>query len=183
MCTRARTPSDEGRILFPGRPEEALVRKEHDDPFGAVCELLPVGLRAELLEVLAHLSRVIEEALTANVLVRGLVRLEIRVERDLRVDDDLLSTRELDDEIGSQAAVFRRGRDLLGEVAVRQHPRDLDDALELNLAPAAPNVRRSECVPQRCGLLAEVGEAPAHLAVALRACAVEFLHAFADAAK
>ena len=48
---------------------------------------------------------------------------------------------------GRSASVVGRDRDLLVEVAVRQHSRQLDDALQLNLPPAPPDVRG----PQRSG--------------------------------
>ena len=44
---------------------------------------------------------------------------------------------------------------LLDEVAVREHPRQLDHALELHLAPAAADVRRAERRDETAGLLAE----------------------------
>ena len=48
-----------------------------------------------------------------------------------------------------------RSLGLLDEVAVREHARHLDDALELHLAPAAADVRRAECRDEAAGLLLE----------------------------
>ena len=69
-------------------------------------------------------------------------RVEIRDEGHLRVDHDLLPARELHDDVGPEDAALLVGRGLLlHEVAVIHHPRHLDDAAQLDLAPATPHVR------------------------------------------
>ena len=93
----------------------------------------------------------------ARVLVLGLERVEVGGQRRLRVDDDVLAARQLDDEVGAEHAPVGVGRRrLLVEVAVREHPGELDDALELDLAPAAAHVRRAERGAQVAGLGAEL---------------------------
>ena len=72
-------------------------------------------------------------------------RLQVRGEGRLRVDHDPLPTGEPHDHVGSQHATVPVGRRrLFDEVAVLHHPRHLDDATELDLAPAAADVRRTE---------------------------------------
>ena len=57
-----------------------------------------------------------------------------------------------------QPAVVRGGGHLLVEVAVRQHPSELDDALQLDLAPATAHVRRPQRRDKRRGALAQLRE-------------------------
>ena len=104
----------------------------------------PVRLPPELLHVLAELARVIGEPRAPLAVVSRLDRLEVRGERRLRVDDDVPAAGEVDDEIGAHAALVRRDRLLLLEVAVVEHAGELDHAPELKLAPAAARLRRAE---------------------------------------
>src|SRR6185312_17211236 len=65
----------------------------------------------------------------------------------------VLASRQVDDEVwDEQRAVAVAGRGLLAKVAVFEHAGQLDDALELDLAPPAADVRRSQCGPQAPGL-------------------------------
>ena len=78
------------------------------------------------------------------------------LDRDLRVDDDALAARQLDDQVGAEEPALVVAPALLGaEVAVVDHPRQLDDALQLHLAPAAADVRRAERRDEAAGLGAE----------------------------
>ena len=79
---------------------ERLVRQEHDDELGSAGQLPPVGLLAELLDVVANVPRMIRERRAALV-VRDVLaeRIEIRDERHLRVDDDVLLAGEVDDHV------------------------------------------------------------------------------------
>ena len=106
--------------------------------------------------MLAHEPRVPREVPAPLVLVVGLDRVEVRVERRLRVDDDVLAARQLHDQVGPQqpAVVVALAR-LLDEVAVRDHPGELDHALQLHLAPAAANVRRAQRGDEVARLLPE----------------------------
>ncbi len=105
----------------------------------------------------AHLARVIGEQKLTRSLVWRLERLEVRIERHLRVDDDVLAAGERDDDVGPQPAiVVCRDRALLFEVAAIEHAGELDDALQLELAPAAADTGPLERVDQARGLRAEV---------------------------
>ena len=55
----------------------------------------------------------------------------------------VLAARQADDDVGPDAAlvVAALNRVLLGEVAVLDHAGELDDALQLELAPAAADAR------------------------------------------
>ena len=93
---------------------------------------------------------------------------EVGLERRLRVDDDALAAGQLDDEVGPEqpSLVVALAR-LLDEVAVREHAGQLDDALELHLAPAAADVRRAQRGDEVAGLLAQallaLGDGPEQL--------------------
>ena len=77
-------------------------------------------------------------------------RLEVRRERNLRIDDDRLSTRNPHDEVGPEEVpdAVARGR-LDHEVAVLEHARALDDVPQLRFAPSAADVRGTERVGER----------------------------------
>ena len=103
-----------------------------------------------------HLPRMVGEQRLPRRFVRRLERAQIRVERHLRVDDDVLAARQPDDDVGTHAAIgpFAVERLLLVEVAVLDHAGELDDALQLQLAPAAADAGTLERVdePARFGL-------------------------------
>ncbi len=107
--------------------------------------------------MVAHLARVITELGEPLLVVVALERLEVRLAGALRIDDDGLRARQLHDEIGAQAAVVGPDVVLRLEIAVLEHAGHLDDAAELDLAPAAADVRpvaqRTDEVP---GLAAQV---------------------------
>ena len=91
----------------------------------------------------ANLLRVVGEQRLSRRLVWRLERFQIGVERRLGVDDDVLAAGQADDHIGTHAAirVDCRDRVLLLEVAVLDHAGELDDAFQLQLAPAAADAR------------------------------------------
>ena len=95
--------------------------------------------------MIAHLPRVIAKRAACAALVFGLLRRQIRLERDLRIDDDRAAARQLDDEVGPLASELADERRLLVEVAVIEHAGELDDAPQLHFAPASAHGRR----PQR----------------------------------
>ena len=101
----------------------------------------------------AHLARVLAEQRLARRFVRRFERAQIGVERRLGVDDDLLAAGQPHDHVGPDpAVVVALNRVLLDEIAVLDHAGELDDALQLQLAPAAADA----------GPLERVGE-PARL--------------------
>src|SRR5262249_22767161 len=140
-----------GIVLERGAVERLAAEEEHDEVRSRL-ELLPVALRAELRDVRADLARVIPQSSGPHVLVVGLDRLEVALQRHLRIDDDVLAARQLYDEIRSEAAVVRVDSDLLDEVAVRQHPGHLDDPAKLDLPPTPARRRRPEGGNEVAGL-------------------------------
>ena len=106
--------------------------------------------------MVANLAGVRLEVPRALGVVGRLAGVEVRRERNLGVDDHDLLARETNDQIGPQPSIVGRDCDLLVEVAVGQHAGKLDDALELNLPPASPDVRRPQRGRKRCGALAQL---------------------------
>ena len=88
----------------------------------------------------------------ADRLVLGLHRLEVAGEGDLRIDDDVLATDELDHEVGADPAVLVAHRFLRHIVDVLGHPGRFDRALELQLAPAAADLRSAEGIHELSSL-------------------------------
>ena len=96
---------DERRILLERRAEEHLPGQEHDDEIRARVDVRRVALRGELREMGAHLPGVIDEQRLPRRLVGSVERLQIRVERRLGVDDDVLAAGEPDDDVGAHAPI------------------------------------------------------------------------------
>ena len=73
-----------------------------------------------------------------------------RVERHLGVDDDVLAAGEVDHQVGAQQppSSVPCGH-LLGEVAAVHQPGELDDPAQVQLAPAAPDLRLAQRRGQR----------------------------------
>jgi hypothetical protein len=104
----------------------------------------------------AYLAGVILQQGTARVVVGGLGGREVGLERRLGVHHDVLAARQADQQVGPEAAVFGGGHGLGVEVAVFDHIRQLDHALELNFAPSAAYVGRAEGGRQPAGFGAEL---------------------------
>ena len=82
---------------------------------------------------------------------------EVALDRHLRVDDDALAAGELHDQVGAQQAALVVAAALLGaEVAVVEHAGELDDALQLHLAPAAADVGGAQRGDEAAGLGAQL---------------------------
>ena len=64
----------------------------------------------------------------------------------------MLATRKAHDQVGTQRRVLARQRGLLDEVAVGDHPRQLDDVPELHLSPLSAGVRLAQRGHQCPGL-------------------------------
>ena len=179
---------DQRRILLERGAQERLARDEQHDELRRLVELRPVALRRELHDVIAHLARVVAELREPVLFVVALERLEVRLAGALRVDDDGLGAGQLHDEVGAEPPVVGRDVVLCLEVAMLEHPRHLDDAAQLDLAPAAADVRpvaeRAHEVP---GLAAQVllalGEDAnlcRQIRVRPRACELELLQLAVD---
>ena len=100
----------------------------------------PVPLAAQLLDMQADLARKCGERCCALLLaprLRGTLEL---VEGCLRVDDDVLPAREVHDDVRTAALPSR----LAGVVDALLHPDELEDPLQLDLAPAPARLRAAE---------------------------------------
>ena len=71
----------------------------------------------------------------AGAELSGLECFQIRIERRLHVDDEISRLGHVNDEVGSQRAVFARYRKLFGEVAMLGHSREFNEPAERQLAP------------------------------------------------
>ena len=88
-------------------------------------------------------------------LVGRLVRVQVRLERDLAVHHHLLLAGQVHHQVGTERAALDVHPGLLGEVAAVHHARQLDHPAELDLAPAPAGVGGPERADQALGLLAE----------------------------
>jgi hypothetical protein len=129
--------------VLEGGAEERLAGQEHDDELGRVVELAPVRLARELRHVVAHLPRVVREPGRTDGIV-ALERFEVGDEGRLRVDHDALAAGQPDTEVGADASCFGGCGVLLEKVAMLEHPGELDDTAQLDLAPVAANVRLAQ---------------------------------------
>ena len=106
--------------------------------------------------MLAHEAGVPLEVRPRGSHVVGRERVEVGVERGLRVDDDVLAAGELTTRSGrSRLPSASRSLGWVSEVAVLDHPGELDDPLELHLAPAPAHVRGAERGHEVAGLAAQ----------------------------
>ena len=131
--------------------------KEHHDELRRVVELSPVALRAELHDVVAHLTCVILEPGFARRLVGGRLHgVQVRLQRRLGVHDDHLAAGQAYDEIGAQLPIARVDGGLLDEVTVVEHACHLADSLELNLPPATAHAGLPQRIHQSARALREL---------------------------
>ena len=106
-----------------------------------------------------HLPGVIDQESLPGRVVRSVERFQVGVERCLGVDDHAFAAGESDDDVGTHAAIGIVGavdRLLMLEVTVLQHAGELDDAFQLQLAPAAADARPLEGIHQPPGLASQV---------------------------
>ena len=108
--------------------------------------------------MIANLARVRPQPRRPHVVVRGVLRVEERLERCLRVYDDLFAARQMDDQVGPLAAVIAREGRLLVEIAPLHHAGHLDHAAELHLAPAPADRRGPQRLRQGVRRGAESGD-------------------------
>ena len=88
--------------------EQRLAGQEHHDHLRRVSDLLPVRLGRPAGPCDRGPGARGPAAVAARpLIVVALLRVEERLERRLRVDDDLLAAREVDDEVRAQPAVVR----------------------------------------------------------------------------
>ena len=137
-------------VLQRGR-EQRLARHEHDDDVGRRLEVRPVALVAEPVDVVLHLPRVVPQLRVARRVVFAVHRVEVRGQRHLGVDDDVLAARELDDGVGRQAAFLGADGLLDLEVHAFEEARALEDPAQLDLAPLAADVRGAQRARELAG--------------------------------
>src|SRR5262245_41248747 len=147
---------DERGVRLSRRADKRLARDEHHDELRRGRELLPVRLGRERAHVIADLAGVAGHRALALVLGRGAHRLEVRGERNLRVDDDRAPTRQVGGHVGALATAFGLDGHLPDVVAVLGHPGQLDHAVQGYLAPPAPYLWRAERVDEVAGLALEL---------------------------
>ena len=156
--TRCSTPNSisDGVLLERGA-EEHLAGQEHDHEIRARVDVRGVALGRQLRHVRADLPGMVGEQRLPRRLVGRVERLQIRIERRLGVDHDVLAAGQPDDDVGPHAAlgVGGRNRRLLLEIAALEHPGQLDHALQLQFAPASADARPLERVDQAAGLAAQ----------------------------
>ena len=104
----------------------------------------------------AQLAGVLGLAHDTGLVVVGVEELQEGVERHLGVDDDLAAAGHVHDHVGAQPAFVGRRRDLLVEVAVREHAGHLGHPAQLDLAPSPAGLRRPQRRHQVPGLLAQL---------------------------
>ncbi len=104
----------------------------------------------------AHLARVIHQACAASLLVARLVRRQIGLERRFGIHDNALAPGQAHQQVRTHATLVAHGRRLRVEIAILQHPRKLDHAFELHLAPYAAYAGRAQCRHQPAGFRSQL---------------------------
>ena len=101
--------------------------------------------------MLLGLARVIEHASGASRLVGRLQGGQVSGQRNLGIDDDLLITGQIDDDVGAEAPIVVGERKLLLEVAVRQHSGKFKGLAKVQLAPDATSLWIAQGLHQVAG--------------------------------
>ena len=149
-------------VLLLGDPEERLVGKEHDDEFRRRRELPPVRLRRELGHVVSHLAGDASRARSPALLAFGLEGVRYAASGAFASTTTFLPPGSFDDRSGRRSAPsLSRPRPATRSRSARAS-RDLDDPLQLHLAPPSANVRgakgRDEVPGPRAQLLLPVSK-------------------------
>src|SRR5207237_987552 len=147
------------------RREQAVGGQDQNRHLRAAREGLPVLLARERIDVRAQLRGVRLQVRLA-IGFRRLDRLQIGLERDLRVEEDRLLAGQADRDVGPQDAIGKLRDGLLVEVDVGAQPREFEGPAQLRLAPAAALRRRPQRGGQPRGLVAQLlllGGEGAHL--------------------
>ncbi len=84
----------------------------------------------------------------ALLVILGLGRLEVGVERCLDVHDEMPVVGHLDDHVGTNDLAVADRVGLLDEVAVLDHAREFDEAPQRDLAPATAHLGSAQCLDQ-----------------------------------
>ncbi len=162
--TRIDAGFDQRRVGFERGGIEHFAGQEQHDKIRRRLELFPIGLAAELDQMVAHLPRMVGEFLFLFMLVGGFERFEISGKRRLGIDNDVLAAGQLDNHVGAQAAFFGAGAFLLEKVTMVEHAGHFNHAFELQLAPAAAGLWCAQGFDQIAGLGAQRKLRLGHLA-------------------
>src|SRR6266567_2278056 len=92
----------------------------------------------------AYLLGVVVEQQVSLIVVGCLHRVEVGGQRRLRVDDHRFVAGEPNNQVRPEPTVVRLDSLLLEEIAVLDHARELDHALELHFAPLTPDLRGAQ---------------------------------------
>ena len=139
-------------VTFQRRGQEGLARDEQDHELRRRAKRRPVSLGRQPVHVLPNMPRVRVHPGRAHVVGVGLGGLQVRGERDLGVDHDVLAAGQAHHHVRAQRAVRRGHGDLLVEVTAGAHPGQLDHPAQLKLTPAAPGLRPPQRGDQRLRL-------------------------------
>src|SRR5699024_9326323 len=89
-------------------------------------------------------------------------RIEVGGEGDLGVDDDVPSAGEVDHQVRAHDLTVQPGADLRVEVAVAHHAAELHDTLQLDLTPAAADLRGTQRGDELVGAVVEAAGGAHH---------------------
>ncbi len=147
---------EQSGVALKGRRQERLAGDEKHHEFWRRAQRRPVTLRGQLIDMVLQVPGVRGHPGLAHLVPVGLRRLQVSRERDLGVDDDVLSARQPHHKVRPHKPKPRRprvpGRDLLIEVTASAHARQLHDPAQLHLAPSAARLRPAKRCHQRLRL-------------------------------
>ena len=147
VATRTRSRAavlDQRRVLRQCRLVDRVRGNEQHDELGRGRELVLVALRREPADVAAQVTGMALEMRRALLLVTRVGSCQKSVERHLRVDHDEPLPGQTHQHVGAQTAIVRVDSCLRLEVAVLEHPCELDDVAQLHLAPHAAGTRLAQ---------------------------------------
>ena len=98
--------------------------------------------------MILHLPDVVGQLAAAHAVFRRRLRVEERLERRLRIDDDAAAAGEVDGHVGAEPAALRKDGRLLVEVAVLEHAGELHDFAQLHFTPLPAHARRAQRADQ-----------------------------------
>jgi hypothetical protein len=149
-------------VALQGRVQERVGRHEEHHEIRRLIEGRPVRLGRQRVHVPAQHPGVLVEVRVAGALVARLHGGQVRVEGRLRVDHHRAPAVQPHQHVRAYPLVVGRPGDLLEEIAMIEQPGRLDDAAQLMLAPATPDLRRAQRRDQLFRLGAELAGDRAH---------------------
>src|SRR5437899_11074231 len=88
------------------------------------------------------------QASPAHLFISSFEGIQKSLQRRLGIDNDMLPTRQLHNQIGPQPSALAENCLLLSEIAIWQHSRDLNHSPQLNFSPPTANVGCPQCAHQ-----------------------------------